>query len=257
MNVFPDTETYNVTWLGGSCGAFITALIYQFVVKPTDNFTFSKFGHAHGTSLDECERNWKNINSIKFPELYNKKIPVFLTVDPIIPSKSLILFGHTPPDLDELHKKYPLCKSIVIEIDKRTINRVQGNLFFKTLVENFPGSMAVWTDLQNKHPYFRDYSDPRELPIELSERYIKDWGKLWPFINATFFTSDFPIPEKYQSNVFHINVYDIIYNQDFVLETISKITSKPIVPSIVQYYNAYLSKQEELVKAHMPWLDDK
>jgi hypothetical protein len=42
-----------------------------------------------------------------------------------------------------------------------------------------------------------------------------------------------------------------------VLETLSKITNKPIVPSIIEYYDAYLAKQEELVKAHMPWLHDK
>jgi hypothetical protein len=88
-------------------------------------------------------------------------------------------------------------------------------------------------------------------------KYIKEWGRCWPLPNSEFFTRDFPIPEQYKNNIFHINVYDIIHNRDLVLELISKITNKPILPSIVQYYDAYLTKQEELVKTHMPWLDDK
>ena len=35
-------------------------------------------------------------------------------------------------------------------MDERTINRVQGNLFFKTLVQEFPKSLTVWEDLQHK-----------------------------------------------------------------------------------------------------------
>ena len=94
MNIFPNTETYMVTWLGGSCGAFITSLVYQFVVKPTDNFTFSKFGNAHGTALNDCERNWRHINSMEFRELYRAKVPIFLAVDPIKSSSPLIMFVH-------------------------------------------------------------------------------------------------------------------------------------------------------------------
>ena len=142
-------------------------------------------------------------------------------------------------------------------MDERTVNRVQGNLFFKTLVQEFPKSLTVWTDLQNKHPYFKEYADPKDVPVELSERYIKEWGRRWPFVNVEFFMNDFPVPEQYKNNLFHVNVYDIIHNRDIVLDTISKITNKPILPSIVEYYDAYLEKQEELVKTHMPWLDDK
>ena len=28
---FPETPTFAVTWMGGSCGAFVTSLVYQFV----------------------------------------------------------------------------------------------------------------------------------------------------------------------------------------------------------------------------------
>ncbi len=168
-----------------------------------------------------------------------------------------ILYDHVVPNLDDLFTKYPLCKNIVIEIDERTVNRVQGNLFFKTLVQEFPMSLAVWEDTQNKHPYFKDYPDPRDVPVELSERYIKQFGNNWPLLDAEFFTNSFPVPEQYKNNVFYINVYDIIHNRDIVLETLSNITNKPIVPSTIQYYDAYLVKQEELVKTHMPWLDDK
>lgn len=255
--IFPSTETFLVTWLGGSCGAFITSLVYQFAVKPVDNFAFSKFGHAHGIALDECVKNWRNINSVHYADLYEKKISVFSSVDPLISSQPLILYDHVVPNLDDLFTKYPLCKNIVIEMDERTINRVQGNLFFKTLVQEFPKSLTVWEDLQHKHSYFKDYPDPRDVPVELSERYIKEWSRCWPFADVEFFMNDFPIPEKYKNNLFHINVYDIIHNRDIVLETLSNITNKPIVPSIIQYYDAYLAKQEELVKTHMPWLDDK
>ena len=260
MNVFPNTETYLVTWMGGSCGAFITSLVYQLVMNEpvlVDDFVFSKFGHAHGASLDKCVRYWNNIGSVRYAELYKEKIPVFLAVDPLISSYPLILYDHVVPDLDELFTKYPLCKNIVIEIDKRTSNRVQGNLFFKTMVQEFPGSLESWKKLQQEHSYLNKYDDPNDVPIEVSKRYIKQFGSNWPLMNAEFFTSSYNIPEQYKENVFHINVYDIIHNRDLVLESISKITNKPILPSIIQYYDAYLAKQEELVKAHMPWLHDK
>jgi hypothetical protein len=257
MNIFPSTETYLITWLGGSCGAFITSLVYQFVVKPVDDFAFSKFGHAHGIALDECIKNWNRIIPVVHSDLYKEKISVFSSVDPICPSQPLILYDHLIPNLDELFTKYPLCKNIVIEMDKRTVNRVQGNLFFKTLVQEFPKSVEVWKNLQNKHPYFKDYTDPKDVPIELSERYIREWGSRWPFPNIEFFMADYVIHEQYKNNLFHINVYDIIHNRDLVLETISKITNKPILPNIVKYYDAYLAKQDELVKTQMPWLDDK
>jgi hypothetical protein len=258
MNVFPNTETYLVTWLGGSCGAFITSLVYQFVVSPIDDFTFSKFGHAHGVALDKCVGNWKNINSVRYADFYEEKVSVFSSVDPLISSRPLILYDHLVPNLDELFTKYPLCKNIVIEMDKRTVNRVQGNLFFKTIVQEFPKSLKVWEDLQRKYPsYFKEYADPKDVPVELSERYIREWGSRWPFPNVEFFMADYAIPEQYKNNLFHINVYDIIHNRDLVLETISKITNKPILPNIIQYYDAYLAKQDVLVKTHMPWLDDK
>ena len=259
MNVFPNTETYLVTYMGGSCGTFITSLVYQFVMnEPVTGFAFSKFGNAHEiSSINDYGKNWKNINaSVNYADLLNKKVSRFSAVNPLISSQPLILYDHVVPNLDELFTKYPLCKNIVIEIDKRTSNRVQGNLFFKTLVENFPKSLERWKKIQQEHSYLNEYDDPNDLPIELSERYIKQFSSHWPLPNTAFFTSSYNIPEQYKENIFYINVYDIIHNRDMVLETLSKITNKPILTSIIEYYNAYLAKQEELVKTHMPWLDE-
>lgn len=250
---FPDTPTYGVTWMGGSCGAFITSLVYQFLNVSLSKYQFSKYGNAHSVALDDCERNWRSVDG----KLYEQTEPIYKIINPLFKSRPLILFGHLIPDFDGLFYKYPRCKQIIVTVDNRMVERMNGNFFFKTVCETFPGSIPQWEIIKNTHPYLAEYEDPRTLPIDVAREYIINCSHQWPLQGAEFFTDEYLIPDEYVSKVIRIKLYDLIHNQNVVLETLSAATESEIRPDIIKYYQSYLDTQSELVKTKMPWLDDK
>ena len=72
-----------------------------------------------------------------------------------------------------------------------------------------------------------------------------------------FYNDDYPVPEEYKNNVLRIRFYDLIHNSNLVLNQLSALTNKPILPGVEQFYAKYLEAQDTLVKTKMPWLDDK
>jgi hypothetical protein len=250
---FPDTPTYAITWMGGSCGAFITSLVYQFVEVSVNKYKFSQYGNAHDVALKQCEKNWTSISDKR----YEDNEPIYKTINPLFKNRPLILFGHLIPDFDGLFYKYPLCKQIIVTVDENMVQRMNGNFFFKTICDTFPGSDIQWKNIKNTHQYLQEYADPRILPVDVAQEYIINCSHSWPLQGAEFFTDDFSIPDKYVDNVTKIKMHDLIHDPDKVLQTLSSVTGSEIRPDIVEYYQNYLDKQSELVKTKMPWLDDK
>lgn len=250
-------ETYLVNWLGGTSGAFLTSLLHQIVTKPLteEEIIFSENGNSHKVA-DKREYNIR-INPKWEVQKNATDVPVYLKQCHRNQSKPLVMVDHNIPIYEDLFNRFPECKNIVVTRSKDMLFRLRGNMFFKNTCEGFPGNKEFWEGIRILHESIADYEDPRDVPIEKAEIFIKELCRQWPEHNHMFYNDDYPVPEEYKNNVLRIRFYDLIHNSNLVLNQLSALTNKPILPGVEQFYAKYLEAQDTLVKTKMPWLDDK
>lgn len=238
---YPDAEVYYVTWLGGSCGAFISMCLYNLTTLPLE-IKLSEFGHAHVNQNDLIKNHIKS----GFGHPYKTTIPKFS-------SKPLILFGHENNiEFEYLFNKYPKCKLIIVHLEDKMIYRLIGNMLYKNWTN--PGDMH-WVSIRDTHKELAPYESPNDVPSSLVKEFIglcrKNYKKDPFFFDKTF------LPDTYKNSIFYIDFYDIIHDMSKVLNQLSEITNRPVTPFLEQQALNYQNKQIELVNSKMPWLDDK
>lgn len=241
MKTYPDSETYYVTWLGGSCGAFISMCLYNLTSEDVE-IKLSEFGHAHTNQ----RVLFKNYIAKDQTNLYKTAIPKFK-------SKPVILIGHESDiDFELLFNKFPKCKLIIINVSDNMITRLIGNMVYKNWTNE---QDAHWYDVRKTHKELSEYNSPNDVPIDLMKKFLEKCRKNYkkePF----FFDKTF-LPDAYKNSIFYIDFYDIIHNMSKVLAQLSEITNKPVTEFLEQQALNYQNKQIELVNSKMPWLDDK
>lgn len=222
MTQYPDTETYLVSYCWGSCGSFISSLIYDFLFEYEPIIPFSEAGNSHNRAVS-CSKNW----SVRPTATLSKRLflqgkGIYNFVSPLNPNKPLIMLDHNFPNFDELFSIYPKCKVIVISITPSDIPRVKGNLFYKVLEPD-----GILTEF-NPNDKFR-----------VADNFMN--------VNVTY-------SGEHSDNITVLPIYDIIHCKKKTLSLLSQITGKPITEKIVGIYDDYIAAQENLVRTKMPWV---
>lgn len=253
LNVFPNTETYIINWPAGASGSFIASLVAHFV-HDDFNSVVSDNGNSH-SGKDQIVNNW-----YIYPDIFARSYTIdqtHLYIAPRDDTKPFILFDHVIPEWDQLSYQYPKFKNIRVTITPNEVIRMFGNLFFKQFVEEYKPNDPTherWLNVKQFHPYLAKFDRPDEVDEENIKRYLEDCAN---YHIPEQWTEDCILPEQYKDKITLVKFYDVIYNKDKVLETISDITEKPITDKIEDFYQAYLEKQQKLVNTRMPWLNDK
>lgn len=256
---FPNTKAYLVNFMGGTAGHFIGSLIYLLTVKDAD-YKFSSFGNAHNIIFQHAAHNIKYVPSMSE---YNKKFychePIFNFVEPILDTIPIVLTDHCFKGRFDFFLRYPLGKMIIITCEDDDIPRILGNIYFKNICEAVAqGDISVWLTFKETNKIFEKYNHPKEVPNNIIEEYINQ--PLYPMgfvLPYSFFTPPIVIPNQHKESILLITMHDIFYNQSQILTQISKFIDAPITPYAKKFYDNYLTKQDELVIEHMPWLNDK
>jgi hypothetical protein len=143
-----NTEVY-VVWYGpGTCGSFISTLIYDFLYGAS-NISIGNRGDAHDRKI-MCEKNWdrKGVNSQ--PGLTDD-----YEIFPLDPDMPLIMSGHYEPNLKKLFYRYPKCKLIHIESTFKDLPRIEKNLMFKLGIEKYRNYLKhLNVSIPNEYPHF-------------------------------------------------------------------------------------------------------
>jgi hypothetical protein len=247
------TDVYLVNWMGGTSGAFVSALLNQFIHEPLphEEITFSEYGDSHGVS-DRYQTNIKIIEGIEhIPHVR----PIYKSIVPLDSNKPFVMLDHAEPDYDDLFSLYPTCKNIVITISDNMLYRARGNMLFKNRCQAYRHDPASWHEHHKEIDWLKSVEDPNNMDLETAEIYIKNHG-INLYAGNAFYHTDSIVPEKYKSNIFKISFYNVIHQSDIVLQQLSEITGRPILDGHVNFYKKYLEKQAELVSTKMPWLID-
>ena len=254
-NTFPDSEVYLINWLGGTSGAFISAIVDQFINDSVDEIVFSRNGNVHDYTGDrnfnlKINPTWRIRDDSSDTHSYKKFVPEDST-------KPSIMIDHNIPAYEDLFEVFPKCKIILITRSTQMSPRLSGNMFFKNTCDGFPVTKNYWEGIRLLHTSVAEFEDPNDVPIEIAEEFIKEISTPISSSNRNFFDEDYIHPEEYKDNIVQVSFYDIIHNSTNVLQQLSDATNKPITPEIELFYEKYLEAQDELVKTKMPWLDDK
>lgn len=253
MTVYPNTETYLINWPAGASGSFLASLVAHFV-----NEDFHSSLSANGNSHDGknvIAENWK-LDPENFTKIYTVE-PTHLHIEPRYEDRPFILFDHVLPDWELLFAQFPKFKNIRVTISPNEVIRMFANLFFKQFVEHYSlgnPTHNYWVQTQGYYPYLKKYNSPKDVDLETVRRYLEDSST---YDIPDCWRDECELPDQYKDKIYLIRFYDIIHNRDLVLEKISQITSRPITDKVLEFYNDYIEKQDELVKSKMPWLNDK
>jgi hypothetical protein len=141
---------------------------------------------------------------------------------------------------------------------KEDFPRMSGNLFFKTVIEEYynekdPNGKEQWNKLKSRFLNFFEENNiniPEDLTYKTSQLLISKMFSLNYFSVSPWVNPPWPARE----NVFYIQSSDVIYNKNKILSLMSQITNCEMPTNIVEYYDEYLLAQEELVKTKMPWV---
>ena len=255
MISYPNTETYLVNYSGGSCGAFIVTLLSLFVYN-LEKSEPSQYGNSH-SGMDYCTNLWESESSFTYHQRFYNKEAVHLHVNPANLNNPFILYDHLEPLWKLLFEKYPKCINILITYSKNEIPRLLGNVHFKFLCQYFDNKNNVecWNNIRKKHSYLEEFETPKDVPELLIQKFILHESEIYRI--PIIYNDNLKLPELYKDKIIKLRMYDIIYNPEKVMNTLSSITNKPITDAIRETYKSYLDKQEELIKTKMPWLNDK
>lgn len=257
--VFPNTESYVIAFEAGACGNFIKTLLFQFLYGHLP-YDISNFGKSHNTyhfykNQTEIYRLVKLTSEINHydhskpaPHVENIIPYQYLLHDPQDSTKPFVTVEHIVPDFDSLFYKFPKAKCIIITVSEEMSPRVGGNIFFKTIMDEYEHNKwykTRWVQYQEEHPELKKYDHPGQLTsLEIQSASQKYIAKI-PTVE---------VPEKYSQNVFILTLKELLYNKYKVLDLLKAITGKPYNNFHVRYYDQYLKKQKDLVDTHMPWI---
>lgn len=249
-----NNKLYLINYLAGCSGAFLGTILTQFVNDNcNETVDYSNTINAHNHDLGKYNR------SFYFKSGYQSTIPY---IDQIVAtgSKPIVLNEHPKPNWDEIFKMFPNTKNIIIQIDERTMFRKIVNMHYKIMLETFKNDST--------HVSIRNYWDSLvDLTPDLHEYYIDNVPLDYLLLGLSNLAKSqtkrlkqmglyYSLPDDYKKhadNILLINYYDLIHNQDYILETISDFIGYPIKPCITETYNSYIQQQSVL----FPWLEDK
>lgn len=249
-STFPNTETFLINWWGGTCGAFITMLMYnilfpneQIEIAPSDNGN----AHTNQSVIRKLYRVNKNIISNNMRHPYKIVGPLFL-------GKPLILFDHEEPDLDVFFDKFPLGKIIVIRFNNKMVPLMHGNFFFKTIMEYaLNEDNDAWKRFYKENDILIGYNSPKDIPSEIIKQLINQMTESYNIKH--YYSEQYTPPEQYKDRIYFIDFYDIIFNKSKVLTQLSDITNRPITDFVNDQYDIYSAKQKELMDTKLAWID--
>jgi hypothetical protein len=225
MTQYTDTEVYYVSYGWGTCGSFVSSLLYDFLFGIEEIIPFSKEGNSHGRLIN-CYKNWDVTEKYSSQVIKRSAGPVYDHVRPINKDIPLIIFDHFFPVFDDLFSVYPKCKLIIISSTPQDAQRIRGNIFYK-----------VFKDMRMRKELEFDKNQPDTVRLA-----------------GEFMNVNIKCPEQYSKNVNVLPMYDIIHNKMRTLTLLSQVTNKPITEKIIETYDKYIEAQEELVRTKMPWV---
>lgn len=257
--VYPNTESYVIAFEAGACGNFLKTLLFQFLYGHLP-YNISDFGKSHNTynfyknqtELYRLVKLSSEINNYDHskpaPDVENLIPYQYLLHDPQDETKPFVTVEHIVPNFDLLFNKFPKAKCIIITVDEEMSPRVGGNIFFKTIMDEYETNKwykTRWIQYQQEHPELKKYNHPRELSsLEIQIASAKYIAKI----------PEVKIPKKYSHNIFILTLKELLYDKYKVLDLLKTVTGKSYNKFHLKYYDQYLEKQKELVDKHMPWI---
>jgi hypothetical protein len=257
-------KLYHINYLSGCSGTFLQDILIQFANKECNqSVSYLNRINAHGSKLVLHYNSsfvLESVNPTGFL-CYNLHDPDTSFVDQIkvLNNNPIVTADHHIPEWDKIFQKFPNAKNIIVQVDARSLLRIEFNIFYKIYLDHYkqypsdPAISLFWTKLVTQNSNLKNYSMDNfsfdELLIAI-KKYIKIKPKLHPIANI--YSTEYNIPKEYSDRVIAINYYDIINNKDYVLETISVFIDEPIKPCIIESYDSYLEQQHNL----FPWLKD-
>jgi hypothetical protein len=251
MKQYPDTEAYLVNYYGGSFGSFISGLILLLLdeIPDRDQIKFSTYGNAHSLAGYRSLNYNRNDTDMTIHQMYD-------IIEPVDPTKPLVMASHQFPVWDDLFYYYPKCKNIIVTYNHSDLPRLSGNLFFKTIVDEYYNEKnlngkTTWEEFKERRSGRALFKNNNiETPLDLSQGDIKTL--LSKFISTNNNFSSENIIDR--PNVFYLPMSDIIHNKNKTLNMLANITNRKVTPSIIEIYKKFLTAQEELVRTKMPWV---
>jgi len=260
IKTFPKQKGYHVNWLGGTGGGFLLTLTYLVEkqinrVIQTYDFKSKKlmsFPSVTSTALahdniNMIDANWDRKLTPKYYEEYVRKIAVYDIIEPHDRNKPIFFFDHFPVEPYTFFTMYPLCKLIVISVDEMDRQVAYGNLFLKTN-EMFNHIKII------KPEKFKDYETQFDIPIDVLQKYIEAASS--SVIINDIFHKDIKVEEKYIDKMYKIDFRKLISDKEYVLDTVSSITRKPVTVTAEEFTMSYLVNHRNLIKTRLPWLVD-
>lgn len=248
---FPQTPCYHTYYPLGAGGNFITTLIFKFLYGDVKAY-LNDYGASHNQFHPVYQNMKYNIGDIKEALIHTAPPEPSRYIDPLIESRPIIFRNHGTPHFHTVFNKYPLSKLILITASKDMYPRMNGNYFYKTIIENYYKNtnsfMFTYKHWQDRCPAFKQIINPTLLTIEEIENLLKDIDTIYDVPESYY------IPDQFKKNCFLLSYKDIIYDMNKTLDFLSNIIEKPIQNHIISYYKKYLDKQQELVSTKMPWV---
>jgi hypothetical protein len=129
MICYPSTDTYIIFYSQGTCGAFISSLIYEFLIEPDRIIPISERGDAHKRA-NYYTSNWRLQRNQP-----GNFFPNFKNITPINPHIPLIIQQHELPQGEEDYKfifqKFPKNQLIFISYKENNIPIIEKNIDYK------------------------------------------------------------------------------------------------------------------------------
>ena len=237
MKTYPDTDFYLINYFPGSSGTFLQSLM---VLIHHD----SHFNSLTGTGNASNSINPRFFNEKFDPHGLDNK-PIYqnvLNVIPINKTKPVFSRSHNLPDINILYNKFPKTCHIIIKLDTTgkmiaCLQDFQKNFVDQYRLGIYSNSYNKWTSFSQQ--YFNNATHPKNVTDSQLLNYAKDIGQaraVYPYdINDNF------------NNTLSINLTDIYFNKDYILDMISDLIKKPVNESAINYYDTYLTNQQKIL----------
>ncbi len=242
---YSDTEVYLILFQGGTGGNFLASMLHDFLFSENDIMQISEYGSAHNIFT----------TNYKIRKTYRQHIDkIYNQVDVIDTSKPIIIYDHLVPDWEELFEKFPKCKVLIITLEEDDYARYRGNFFLKVIAENYKPKIneAPWLAFKQEHsPLLDSIEDPTKIDAGLAE-ILFNRGK--DFFTAPTFMDPETFPEVYRNKVFYVKFYDLMNDNNVLLDQLTAITGRDCPSFAVNTYKKYTEAQRKLAEKYMPWL---
>jgi hypothetical protein len=235
-----NNDCYLVTYAGGTCGAFISALLYLWLNDDPQVLEFPYLGcsHDHDKLL---ELNWANRDYSSFSE------QAYVNNRPLDSSKPFIVRQHYHVDEELLNKLYPRNLHFYISFTAHEKMIIAAFLYFKQFVIEFNSNHnAMSNETKLWFNQFGKIFDPNALSMKQRRLLIES------IIDHRFSTQwNHTQPE----NAVILKLSNILRHPEAIMWQISKAIDKPIPDNVRQTYNNYLEVNKRLIRTETPWID--